>query len=142
MTIGWMTPCMRIDAASTSSSSGSMDERGCLGFGAMLEILIEEIEAAEACASKLGMRASRPRPSPARRGVCLVGVGFSPVRSFTVAGYSSYDSSVNQALWRSTVWSLLERTVYSAAGIHQGLHPVVELRLHANPVDRQLRESL
>ena len=23
-----------------------MDERGCLGFGAMLEILIEEIEAA------------------------------------------------------------------------------------------------
>ena len=33
--IGWRTPCSRIDAASSSSVSGSNARRGCSGFGSI-----------------------------------------------------------------------------------------------------------
>ena len=80
---------------------------GCLGFGAMLKILIEEIEAAGACASKLGMRASRPRPS--QRGAAWPGRrwSFLAVRSFTVAGLLLIRQQCKSADWTTNAKEIL-----------------------------------
>ncbi len=102
-TIGWMTPCMRIESASTSSSSGSMEVRGCLGFGEMLAIVIAEIEVAGAWRFQTrNERFETAAESGAAR--CLPGraLGVLAVRSFTVAGCSSSGSSVNQPIGQRT----------------------------------------
>ena len=60
-TRGWITPCSRMELASSSSSVGSRRVRGCRGLRPMADT---GNWVTPALVSETGMRASRPRPRP------------------------------------------------------------------------------
>ncbi len=61
---GWITPCSRIDAASSSSLSSSHSDRGCNGFASRLSIGTNATPLSPEVFDVI--RASSPRPRPRR----------------------------------------------------------------------------